>query len=343
VLLAGCSDGTTTTTDSGETDVDTDVDTDTDTDADSDTDSDIDDPAWEHCPDSTVYTGDDSWSGTLAVTSDALYCGGFNEERTLEAEQIYKAQMRLVPGEYAVPASDGEHSLALPVCTLVGSGVPGPTMNGAGDTSVTLQSWSGTTYTYLVGSQPLVDPLDAAFTLQHALVLYGDEGSDPEILTANGEGPDPNTGAGVGFYLYPEGGSQYDADAINFYSCNDATWTPESHWVEFDGGDITLDLLLGENTVQTAPGSFARAAGTLDGESFEITNYFQLFYRPDHHHFGRHFAVLFDAPIGQVCALRIEQVDPLEGPPTAIVSTAECDLTVIEVRETTDETYTLGG
>ena len=321
----------------------TDTGTSGDADTDTDTDTDITDPNWTHCPANDTYTGDDGWSGVLQVTLDATYCGGYNEGRTLQEEQQLKAQFKMVPGTYGVPVDEGDHSLGLPICTRVGTGSPGPVMDGPGDTSVTLNTWSGTTYTYVTGSQPLLDPVDAPFILEHTLVLTGAEGVAPDVLVADGGPPDATTGAGVNFFLYPEGGSRYDIDAVAFWTCLDPAWTPESHTVEFDGGDVTLDLILGINTVQTAPGTFSQAAGTLDGTSFELTEFFQLFYRPDHHHFGRHFAFLFDAPIGDACGLLVEHVDPLEGDPTAVVSTATCDLVPIEVRETLAETYTYGG
>jgi hypothetical protein len=341
--LSACNGDDTTTADSGLTDSgETDTDTDTDADTDTDTDTDTNDPNWAHCPSSDSYGGDGG-GGWLEVTATAAYCGGYNEERTLVEEQLLKTQLKLVPGTYALPTTEGTHSMSLPVCTRVGTGVPGQVMGAGGETSVTLNTWSGTTYTYLSGTQPLLDPKDTPFVLEHVLVLVGAEGAEPDDLVADGAGPDANTGSGVNFTLYPDGGSVFDIDAVDFWACDDATWTPESHSVEFDGGDVSLDLVLGINTVQTAPGAFTRAAGTLDGTAFEVTEYFQLMYRPDHHHFGRHFAFVLDIPIGDVCALLVEHVDPLEGDPTAIVSTASCDLTPIEVRATIAETYTYGG
>ena len=90
----------------------------------------------------------------------------------------------------------------------------------------------------------------------------------------------------------------------------------------------------------TEPGAFTGASGTLDGTDFAIDDYFQLVYRPEHHHFTRHFAVVFDSPVDEACALRIEGVDPWEEEPTAQVYTADCDLGALAERAVTGETDT---
>jgi hypothetical protein len=80
----------------------------------------------------------------------------------------------------------------------------------------------------------------------------------------------------------------------------------------------------------------------LDGEAFEQEDYFKLVYRPGHHHYSRHFAVLFDAPLAGACGLRVEDVNDLDGDLTARVSTVDCALEPIETRDVSAETY-VGG
>jgi hypothetical protein len=43
------------------------------------------------CPDSSDYVGDATWAHELVVTSNAEYCGMFDEARTLEQEYPLKA------------------------------------------------------------------------------------------------------------------------------------------------------------------------------------------------------------------------------------------------------------
>jgi hypothetical protein len=59
---------------------------------------------------------------------------------------------------------------------------------------------------------------------------------------------------------------------------------------------------------------FARASGSYRGVAFDQRDYFKLVYSPEHHHFTRHFAVLFDAPIEGACGLELIN---LPGPPNA--------------------------
>jgi hypothetical protein len=231
--------------------------------------------------------------------------------------------------------------LALPVCTLFPGEDPFTRMDGPGTTEVSPNTYAGTTYTYLRGSQPMVTEAGDGWTLAHTAIVVGPEGTTPAPLVLDGAMPDPSTGASAVFSLYKDGGSPYDVETLTFSPCNDVDWTLNRHTVEFEGGNIELDLYLDINTIITAPSALGRAAGTLDGTPFEITDYFQLIYRPDHHHFGRHFAVVFAAPIGDVCALRIEEIDGQSGTTTAVVSTAGCDLSVLESRATISEGWEL--
>ena len=53
--------------------------------------------------------------------------------------------------------------------------------------------------------------------------------------------------------------------------------------------------------------------------------------------------MLFDAPIGDVCGLRIEDLDPNAETLSATLSTTDCDLTVTGTRTVTAESAELGG
>ena len=327
-----------------EGDTDTDADTDSDTDTDADTDTDVD-PDWAHCPDASVYVGDTTWPGQL-LTDGATYCTVPSEERSLEQELAAKAQLHIPDGTWPVPTAEGLHDLALPVCTRFPAGPDAsPAFTPAGTTAVSPNTYGSTTYTYLVGEQRLLLPTDTgddAWRLAHTLVLVGPAGETPAPLTLDGGEPDLSTGAAGAFTLFPDGGSAYDATAMTFGPCAEPDWTRHMHTVAFDGGDITLELWMGLNLIETAPSAFLRATGTLDGTPFDVTDGFRLVYRPDHHHYGRDFAVIFDAPVGDACALRVEAIDGQEGTTTAVVTTAGCDLTAIEARNVTAESWVEG-
>jgi hypothetical protein len=109
--------------------------------------------------------------------------------------------------------------------------------------------------------------------------------------------------------------------------------------VDFEGGDLTLELRMGESVAATEPAAFVRASGTLDGQGFEQDDYWKLIYNPSHHHFSRNFAVLFDAPIGSACGLKVVGVDPWGDPPPAQVHTIDCELGAIEERALNSESF----
>lgn len=289
---------------------------------------------WSHCEGQETAVGD--YRGTVTLTANAVYCSAWNEERTLEEELAVKSMLRLQPGALAVPVDEGSFPLELPVCTLFGVSAAGPGPDGVGSTEVSHSEAGGQRYTSLIGSQPMGE---GDWTLLHTLLLTGPEGADPDPLTLDGGLRDLETGGGVALTLVPAGVESYDLSAHSYGACVEETWVRNLHTITFEGGAVALTLNLGDNITNTAPGSFSSAVGTLDGVDFEVTEFFQLIYRPGHHHFSRHFALLFDAPIGEACGLRIEEVDAYAEAPTAIVSLTDCALGVLSTRETLEQAF----
>ena len=340
VSLGGAACGDKSDDDTGPVtaEADTDTDTDSDTDSDTDADTDVDTADWSHCPDASTYLGDDSWSADVEAGSNAVYCSAWNEDRTLEGELAALGKMRVMEGSWSLPTTDGTYDFSLPLCVARPDGLPKPEVVGTGSTTVTSSSWSGTTYTYLRGTQDLQESGGGDWSLEHTIVLVSEEGEEAGSLPLNGGPSDEETGAGAAWTLYEAGGSAFDTDALSFEPCSVSWWTRSQHSVTFEGGEVSLDLWMGDNVTNTAPGKFSLAEGTLDGTAFTQEDRFKLVYNPGHHHFERHFAIIFDEPIGDVCALRIEDIDGVDDVITATVSTANCDLSVIESRAVTAET-----
>jgi hypothetical protein len=342
-IVGGCSDKDDSTP-SEESDADTDTDADGDTDADTDADTDVDtdttDPEWEYCPPSTAWIGDESWTGVITATTEAMYCGAFDEERTFEQELAAKMLVKIPRGTYKVPAVAGKkYELSLPVCTkAANSSLQPQVVAKPGLANTTINTWGGIDYTYVNSLQPLVLPDASPWWFEPTYVLVGKKGTTPNVLELDG-GPNNLDGSGVDLYVYADGKDYFDLTTVHAKTCMDPTWTRNEHRIEFEGGNIILELWLGENTTQTAPGMFTKAYGNIDGDAFDSRDYFQLVYRPDHHHFGRHFAVFFDSPLDAGCGLRIEEVDALDNKPTAVVHTMNCDLSIIEERKVTKETF----
>lgn len=301
------------------------------------------DPDWAHCPGPEVAVGDESWTGLAQVSSGAIYCGISNEERTLEQELAAKALLRLVPGDYPLPAVDGEHTLALPACVRRVDPATQPVTAGAGSTTVSAHTYGRTTYTYVEGGWPMSAPDLSTWTLSHTLLQVGAKGGPPDPLVLDGGPGDASTGAGAAFVLHDDLGSRYDLEATTFGACMEDGWHENVHHVEFAGGEVTLRLWLGDSFDLTGPSAFVQATGTLDGVAFTVEDYFALVYRPGHHNFERDFAVLLPSPVGEACALRVEDVDGLLDTTTAVVSTAGCDLAVLEARTTKAESLEISG
>lgn len=293
--------------------------------------------AWPHCPGSDAYVGDASWQG-LAQASGALYCSLPNEERDLPGELKAKAMLRVVDGDYPLPSLEGSYALTFPVCTLRAEGAEQPAMDGEGSTAVSVTNFGGSSYTYVEGSQPM--RADGAWELAHTLVLAGDEGAAPDPLRLDGGGPNLSTGESATFALYEAGGNPFEPAAMTFGPCEDSSWVHNIHTLSFEGGELRLELSIGTDNIMTAPSQLLRASGSIDGASFDISDYFRLIYRPGHHHYSRDFAVLLDAPVGDVCAILVEEVDGQPGTDTAVVHVADCALSPLAERAVSAEDWT---
>ncbi|NMC70186.1 MAG: hypothetical protein GYA57_08995 [Myxococcales bacterium] len=317
---------------------DADADADVGPDADADADGDLDGDAgadgeadgdgsgdggwWPWCPGPEAYVGG-AWSGALVATADALYCGSFHETRTLETELPAKVQVGFVEGTYPLPTAAGDYSVRLPFCVRFLEIGTEPSLDGVGTLSVSV---SGTTYRYNY-RQPLRTAAGDSWQFRANISLDVPAGVPRVTL-------DGSYAAFSSVYtdlsLCPGDCSDW-SQLRQLGSCTFEGCSTDFEVLTFRGGTATLELRLGVSMAGTEPGIFWRAEGTLDGVSFAVDDYWRLVYNPEHHHFSRDFAVLFDAPIGTACGLRVDRLVPWECTPA--VSTIACDLSVLEARE----------
>ncbi|MCU0663876.1 MAG: hypothetical protein MUC50_16315 [Myxococcota bacterium] len=304
----------------------------------SETSSYVDTTGWEDCPEASDYVGDPTWQHSLKVTAKATYCATFNEARTLEEELALKAQLRIVPGSYPLPQADGAYAFALPICVRFAPDLAAPTMNGAGELSATSSVYGEETNYIKSFAQPL-DGAGNAWSLEGTIAFDSPKDEQPPPFVLDG-GVDATLGDGDTFsFSLCRGAECYQIDDYTFVSCNPSTYRLQRHTVSFSGGQAVLDLRLGWSMASTEPGAFVRASGVLDGTSFEQEDYFRLVYNPEHHHFSRDFAVLFDSPIGTACGLRLEYLDPWGDELPTEVHTIACDLANLSARAVTNETF----
>lgn len=292
------------------------------------------DSRWAGCPTADDYAGDSHWPNRLEVTEGGIYCATFDESRTLKEELAKKALLRIAPGTYRLPTEAAE-DVGLPVCVAYGESGTGVPM-----------SPRSIEYT----AAPFSGEINHRYTF-HAVA----PSPDRQLVL----GLDQRTPSGETFDFNLDGGptdfDSFDADGFSFVlcqsleepcyadrvfdSCTHESSTLNRHELTLEDGALVLDLRIGASAASTEPGAFVRAAGTFRGDSFEQTNYFRLIYRPEHHHFERHFAVLFDAPIQGACGLEISGFSAFDET-TPSVYTVDCELDRLEPVSVSDFSLT---
>lgn len=271
--------------------------------------------AWAGCPEVTVPS-DPTWPLLLNTTADATYCGLFSENRTLVEELAAKVQLRIAPGQHRAPSADTE-PYALPACIRDREHVASVT---TGKVSVQALPGEGSTTHSLRFDQALDGD---ARRLELTLEQTFDDGTNPEFVLdgAESEGFDSYQAMDLcavdGDYCLP---------TITFTSCSYTSGTLNTHTVEFDGGQVTFELRIGQSFAGTEPGAFVAARGTYANQDFAQDDYFKLVYHPAHHHFERAFVVLFDAPRGDVCGIEVNGLEPFGDDVPDRAFTVDCEL-----------------
>jgi len=278
---------------------------------------------WDWCPDADTFVGDEGWTAGLRVTDEALYCASPREGQAFADAFAAKVQLRVVAGTYAWPAEEGTWDLGLPACVRVPQDEP-VASEGLGELSATAFDWGEGGLT-TAGTQPL--------TGGRVLGVRSRATGDPlpEIVADDRGQVDPDNSVA------------FTVDSAGLGPCDAPGWSQEQHTYTFEGGTLSLLVQVmregGGITAGTEPSAFPRAEGSLDDTAFDLTDPFLLAYVPDHHHFGRNWLVLFEAPIGEACGLRADLPDEwsAEG---AEVHTVDCGLVDLEERAVSAVDYT---
>lgn len=318
------------------------------------TDTDTVDPLPEGCPTALDYVGDASWPLHIIATDTALYCGLANESfRDWETmtvdwpqQRAHRVQLQLAPGTYPLPSADGEYALRLPLCVYFERDGAPSQLAGDGTLQITSNTFEGTRYVFYSYQQPMLSA-DGTTSWVAEVTLSGME--PKEALATQLDGLPLNRfnfGANEGdlsTQLMLCSPHCTAPDELRFIdACHFVGFDTRRHLVTFDGGSVELDLRYGVSPASTEPGQFERASGTLDGTAFEYENYWDLVYTPEHHHFARHFLVLFDEPIGEACALAAEGLDENywdEFGPEPAVRLLDCGLNELEERRVTGDDF----
>lgn len=348
--------------DGGDTDSDSDSDSnsddggDIDIDIDSDSDSDSENnptTVWSGCPDAEEYVGNESWPWNVVVHHNAVYCAEPEEaygigapDEDLKRSRDAKAQLLFIPGTYPLPASGAPQSeLLLPMCYRTGAAETSLFTENAGELtneSYETYLWNANTgeeypitvYSY-VYEQSFSNGTDDVVAVQVTFEFTNYNDTQPAEAEV--------TGRYVNNYL-----SEDEPTFLRISDRTDEAWKryapclffdrdTTENWtrVTWNDGEIFLDLDIETDLPSyagTEPSSFIRAKGSLNGEAFDQTDYWKLIYAPEHHHLVRNFAVIFDAPIGEACGLKILGIDPYMTDTVDGISifTIDCNLNNLE-------------
>jgi hypothetical protein len=291
---------------------------------------------WQGCPAAADYVGPSAGAHEIVATADAVYCALFDENRTLKEELAAKAMLRIAPGRYALDAKD-HASFALPMCLRAAS-PPHPSVGSPGTLGYTSSSFEGVTTHSYAWQQP-VTASGQSLTLAARFDLIASGAAVPPF-TLDGNHPPPGDGGETfGLALCEDPESCWPARL--FDSCHFRGSQAHVHEVELNQGTLRLELNIGDSFASTEPGAFVRASGTFRGQAFDQRDYWKLIYNPEHHHFTRDFAVLFDAPIEGVCGIEIAHLEPLEDNLVADEAFAvDCQLEHLSTLSVTKHTHT---
>jgi hypothetical protein len=196
-----------------------------------------------------------------------------------------KAMATIAPGTYALPDAQGPAPFALPLCLLRPNQKP-------------LATGTGTIARRMVGPTRIFDL---------SLPVSSGVGGGSVSGTLAREGTSPLSGEDLeGLAFCPDSTCAPLARASFLGACS-LDGNPTRDVVDLEDGRVELTVTfsrptpgvigIGEDAV------LSRASGSFRGVPFDQRDYFKLVYSPEHHHFIRHYAVFFDAPVAGACGL----------------------------------------
>lgn len=278
---------------------------------------------------------------SLIAEDNAHYCVAPSDisASTLQETLADKAELWVTPGAYPLVAG----SFNLPVeVTLLNGTVLSNAQNGVLTVSdkinyVDINSNSFTGFSYQL-SQTLSDGKGALYTFGASFAAFQEGTAPPETFLLDGTQMTytyfPPSSSYMRFWYCKGEGACNGANTIpGFGPCQPLDWDEQLTTVSFNGGEVALQLFIGPYWWGTEPAAFPAAWGNIDGVAFDQRDSFNLVYQPWMHHYLQDYAVLFDAPIGDACGLKIVGLErDTPSPTTATVHTIDCALLELEDR-----------
>lgn len=260
---------------------------------------------WEGCPAPArqpVGAGE-LW---LQLGLDNVYCGTTDlavEEVTSELER--KAQLHLVPGDYFLPLTPGEHDVDLASCVRFLDDALAPA--GSGRLTVTRSDVLGRERATLAYERAMTSSAGEAYRFHLVIDGYLDQMSNGLLLDGREW---PASGPSVQLYLCRGDTCDESDDVRVFDACRYEGLTQEVHRFELEGGSFSV-LVEAEGSGASFRGRPVRATGEFLGTSFVVESYWDLVMRQTYwYDSARDFVVRFDPPRGSACGIVIRSAWP---------------------------------
>jgi hypothetical protein len=264
---------------------------------------------WAWCPDiqpSEAPGEDDLW---LQISPSALYCGQqAGDAESVEEVFADRTQLRLVPGDFAIPLVDGEHPIHIQSCER---GARDAVADEAGVATVAVSDILGRDRVEILVEQPMADGRNLQVhvagwrdALAPGLLLdgtYRSRAVEPRVLIQVCDGP----------CVPEEEGEQVAVTAFDACNLGEAAPRERHRVVDEDGNEIELTLRNAGNNIQLIP-ELQVARGVVDGREFTVSGFFDMAVFSYGWSDQRSYLVRFEEPIGNVCGLKVEDVYPYD-------------------------------
>lgn len=276
---------------------------------------------WSWCPapePTTRIEEDKLW---LQFTSDARYCsvtppGTWDTDTRVEIWDTLALQMQLqlVPSDMFLPREPGSYEVRAPLCARR-AGVEGLSPSGSARLIVEDEGQLGQDRTRYTLEQPLLHEDGAPFTFR--MQWAGFDWALASGLQLSGEpwpaGTDPNVAMflceGTSCDLTVDPNSEEERPGmIRWDACRFADGGTESYRIEFDGGELFIDIENIGNPYQPR-NAIVGARGELLGQAFAQQSFWRLAMRESYpYSYSRDIAIVLDEPVGNVCGVEIREL-----------------------------------
>lgn len=261
-------------------------------------------PVLDSCPGPSTYVGDAAWAGRL-TTGGAYFCVYPRMYETAAAAFARKRRLQLVPGTFNFPLNATDAPFRLPACFEPKDGAPSPEIRLGTVSAELRQDWDDSAERYYVAA---------------LWPLSGDAGRLQLTLKVEPSATSVDLGGTITDFTHAQltwctTEDCFSEDDLRLLPCQLASNTCDE--LQLEGGSLMIDQFHWAGSVGAGFAAGLRVRGQLDGTPFDVRAYDQIQVTYGHHAFSRGLAFYFDAPIGPVCGLELEEIAESSTSPVA--------------------------